>query len=653
MNPLAPSIPGPGGSLARAARLLAAAAERPEAASPAPPHRRRRVRIPVTQRCGCADCGLALDAAEALAAARGADDALRTTAARLVPAVADWCVVQALDPDGAVLGAEAAGLDAEREAAVRGLLDRERGPRDVAPRRQAGAGSDGGGPRPWTPPGLPSGHAVLVPLELDGELLGVAALGWARAAGARPDRLALAARVARLAALALRAARALAASRRAARARQEVLAVVAHDLRNPLGAVAMYAELLRGAEGGEQARRCVDGIARSADDMGRLVQDLLDASALDAGGLRVEPAAADPAALLGDAAEAFGAAADAAGLRLRREVSPGLPAVLADPARVQQVLGNLLGNAVRLTPAGGQVVLRAASAPDGVAFSVADTGPGIAPEHIARVFDPFWQARGGRGAGTGLGLSIAARLVQAHGGRIWVESQPGSGSTFSFTLPAVPGDAPTRGLARGGHAGGSLPAPGREPLPTPQSAAGLRRRPRRRATLQGASRAAPARGTAAPSPIDPEGTMSMFPTRRTGAALTEPGRLQNRLRQFFDEPFTFPFFGEAGWVPAIDVAESNGDLVVTAELPGMKKENVELELSDGILTLRGEKSEESERTEQEMYVTERSYGSFRRSVALPCAVDETRVAAEFRDGVLRVTLPKTGEPNGKKIEIAG
>ncbi|HEU0299900.1 MAG TPA: Hsp20/alpha crystallin family protein [Longimicrobium sp.] len=149
--------------------------------------------------------------------------------------------------------------------------------------------------------------------------------------------------------------------------------------------------------------------------------------------------------------------------------------------------------------------------------------------------------------------------------------------------------------------------------------------------------------------------MTMLPTWRVGARtpLHQGGRLQHRLRQLFDEPFTLPFIADIGWDPAIDIAENDGELIVTAELPGMKKEEVELDLTDGVLTLKGEKKEESEREEQEMHVVERSYGFFRRSFTLPSAVDAAKVSAEFKDGVLRVTLPTTGEPNGKKIEIAG
>lgn len=149
--------------------------------------------------------------------------------------------------------------------------------------------------------------------------------------------------------------------------------------------------------------------------------------------------------------------------------------------------------------------------------------------------------------------------------------------------------------------------------------------------------------------------MSLLPLRTVGpSALQEMGRFQNRLLRMFDEPFTLPFFPETiGWAPAIDVAENDGNLIVTAELPGMKKDDVSIEVTNGVLTLTGEKKEETERDEQEMHVVERSYGSFRRSFTLPFAVDEAKALAEYRDGVLRVTLPKLGVPQGRKIEITG
>jgi HSP20 family protein len=150
--------------------------------------------------------------------------------------------------------------------------------------------------------------------------------------------------------------------------------------------------------------------------------------------------------------------------------------------------------------------------------------------------------------------------------------------------------------------------------------------------------------------------MSMLPTRTrvTLDPLQELSRVENRIRRLFEEPFGFATVAEpVAWAPPVDVTEADGSLVVTAELPGMKKEDVEVDLTDGVLTIRGEKKEESERKDGGVHVTERSYGAFRRAFTLPGPVDEAQVQAEFKDGVLRVTLPRTQMPEGKKITITG
>jgi HSP20 family protein len=130
--------------------------------------------------------------------------------------------------------------------------------------------------------------------------------------------------------------------------------------------------------------------------------------------------------------------------------------------------------------------------------------------------------------------------------------------------------------------------------------------------------------------------------------------LRRRMMQMFEEPFGMPIFGEtAGWVPDVDMKETDGAILITAELPGMKKEDVHLEIERNVVTLSGEKQEEHEEKEKERYLYERSYGSFRRSFTLPTSVKEDEVRAEFHDGVLKVTLPKDGGPRGRKVEIAG
>jgi HSP20 family protein len=130
--------------------------------------------------------------------------------------------------------------------------------------------------------------------------------------------------------------------------------------------------------------------------------------------------------------------------------------------------------------------------------------------------------------------------------------------------------------------------------------------------------------------------------------------LRRRMVQMFDEPFGFPIFREsAGWMPDVDISESDESFVVTAEVPGMQREDVHVEIEGNVLTLSGEKREQREEKETERYLYERSYGSFRRSFTLPAAVQEDRVSADFRDGLLKVTLPKDGGARGRKVEITG
>jgi signal transduction histidine kinase len=212
---------------------------------------------------------------------------------------------------------------------------------------------------------------------------------------------------------------------------------VAHDLRNPLTAISMYASLLlEMPRDADTQRGQLRTVLELTDQMNRLIQDLLDASRIEAGQLRVNPAPLRLPPLLADAAEMVRMAAAERGVSLRVQAAEGLPPVLADRDRVLQVLSNLLGNAVKFTPRGGDVLVLA-SARDGVVeVAVADTGAGIAPEQLPHVFDRFWQGDARR-KGAGLGLAIARGIVEAHGGSIRAESDPGRGSTFTFTLPAA------------------------------------------------------------------------------------------------------------------------------------------------------------------------------------------------------------------------
>jgi signal transduction histidine kinase len=165
---------------------------------------------------------------------------------------------------------------------------------------------------------------------------------------------------------------------------------------------------------------------------------------MEAGRLTVERSRLPAAQIATDAADAHRAAASATSLELRLELAPELPKILADRDRLLQVFENLIGNAIRFTPSGGCITVGAAGHDAEVRFWVRDTGPGIAIEDQLHLFDRFWQARTNRG-GAGLGLPIAKGIVEGHGGRVWVESAPGSGTTFFFTIPTAP--FPERTLA--------------------------------------------------------------------------------------------------------------------------------------------------------------------------------------------------------------
>jgi signal transduction histidine kinase len=169
--------------------------------------------------------------------------------------------------------------------------------------------------------------------------------------------------------------------------------------------------------------------------MHRLIEDLLDITRLDGNGLPMTREQVDVAAIVADACDMLRGLAEEKGVSLHRSLTEGLPPIFADRERMLQVLSNVLGNAIKFTPASGEVVVSAALEHRSVKFAIRDNGPGIAPDDLARVWKPFWQGSRSGQRGAGLGLAIAKRIVQAHGGRIAVESELGRGSTFTFTVP--------------------------------------------------------------------------------------------------------------------------------------------------------------------------------------------------------------------------
>jgi len=281
---------------------------------------------------------------------------------------------------------------------------------------------------------------ICVPLVDSGKPIGALTLVTS-GSGRRYDEadLSLAADVARRAAVVVEHARLFHQAEQATRARDDVLAVVAHDLRNPLNTVTMAISLMLETTPIErtQERRQQEIVRRAADRMNRMIQDLLDVKRMESGHLTMDVKAESADVLVNDTIEMLRPLATGSAIVIEASVADDLPAVLADAARIQQVLSNLVGNAVKFTPPRGRITVSADRLETEVLFSVKDTGPGIPPEQVPHIFGRFWQARSADRRGIGLGLAIAKGIVEAHSGRIWVESQVGLGSTFYFTLPTM------------------------------------------------------------------------------------------------------------------------------------------------------------------------------------------------------------------------
>jgi signal transduction histidine kinase len=281
---------------------------------------------------------------------------------------------------------------------------------------------------------------MVLPLLRYERLLGV--LAFISSTGSRrygQSDLRLAEALAERAAIAIENARLYRASVHAAQLRDQVLGVVAHDLRNPLSTILTQVWALKryGPELEKRSLKPADVIQRAAKRMNHLIQDLLDVALMEAGQLTIERARLSADRLIGEVVDMQSPLVSSSSLELRVEVESDIPQVWGDRDRLLQVFENLIGNAIKFTKAGGRITVGAASRDDEVVFWVADTGCGIAAENLPRVFDRFWQATRAGHQGAGLGLPITKGIVGAHGGRIWVESAAGSGSTFFFTIPRV------------------------------------------------------------------------------------------------------------------------------------------------------------------------------------------------------------------------
>jgi len=263
--------------------------------------------------------------------------------------------------------------------------------------------------------------------------------------------------------------------RRLEQVRREFVANVSHELRTPLASIKALVETLEAGavDDPEVAGDFLHRIVGEVDRLAALVDDLLDLGRLESGrvALHLEPLA--PRDLLQRALDRLRPQTERARLELRLDAAPDLPAVRADRARVEQILLNLVHNAIKFTPPGGTVTVVAAVEGDALRTTVRDTGVGVAPEELPRLFERFYKAdKARRSEGTGLGLAIAKHIVQAHGGSIWAESTVGEGSAFTFSLPLADESPPPGGE----RSPGAFAAAGSVALPTDEAPAAARAR---------------------------------------------------------------------------------------------------------------------------------------------------------------------------------
>jgi chemotaxis family two-component system sensor kinase Cph1 len=227
---------------------------------------------------------------------------------------------------------------------------------------------------------------------------------------------------------------------RAVRARDDLVAVVSHDLKNPLNVIQMQSVMLRNVAAQDaddrsaRLRASLDRIQRSVGHMDALIHDLLDLARIEAGRFAVQRQIEPLDEVLAEALIILRPLAEAKGVLLQDEADGGLK-VLADRERIFQVLSNVVGNAIKFTPSGGGIALRAHAEHGYARLEVTDTGPGLTQEHASQVFNRYWQAAKTAREGTGLGLYISKGIIEAHGGRIWVERPEQGGAAFMFTLP--------------------------------------------------------------------------------------------------------------------------------------------------------------------------------------------------------------------------
>lgn len=393
---------------------------------------------------------------------------LSSLARLAVPTVADYAVVDVLQEDGSIVRVGVAHVDPAKEALLRESAHLEAGrlpgahPEmgallggresmivEITPEAMDGLAADEEHHRIIR--ALSPGSLIAVPLQAPGRVIGSLVLAQAesgRRFGTADFRLAQ--ELAGRAAMAVENARLYHAAERALHAREEMLSIVAHDLRNPLNAIILGVEgVLEELPRGERPieYQTLQTVRVSARRMDRLIHDLIEVARIESGKLSIDPHPERISMIVDEAVAMMRPLAESQGLELTHAADRALPRVMADGSRLLQVISNLVGNAIKFTPSGGRVMIEATAAGGEVLVAVADTGAGIAPEQLPHLFARHWQGSERDRRGIGLGLAIAKGIVESHGGRIWVESQRGAGSRFMFTLPCAPEQQPVEGHA--------------------------------------------------------------------------------------------------------------------------------------------------------------------------------------------------------------
>lgn len=397
---------------------------------------------------------LLAEASHVLASSLDYQTTLALLCRTVVPQLADFCVVDVLEEGGVVARVGAAHVEPDKEAILREAVH-ARAPEMATDHPILAALTEGRRTLATdiTPEmvgailaedehraaviELAPRSLIAVPLLAAGRVLGALVLVYANS-GRRYDEedLDLAGELARRAGLTIENARLYDRAEEATRDRDDLLAIVAHDLRNPLSTVKMASELLIEAATTDPQRKHSKMVGRAADHMQRLIEDLLEVSRIERGNLSIELGPQRVGPVIREVVTMLAPLAATGGILLDSDVSDDLPLAEMDGSRILQVLSNLVGNALKFTPEGGRVRVACDLADGDLRISVSDTGNGIPPDQISHVFGRFWQANDADRRGIGLGLSIVRGIVDAHGGRVWVESEVGVGTTFHFTLPA-------------------------------------------------------------------------------------------------------------------------------------------------------------------------------------------------------------------------